>query len=298
MSTGDKPAVARGRVRAALRKAREARHLTQTQVASAMDWSLSKVMRIESGEVSISAGDLQMLLPYLEITDSDEVDRLLAQAKVSRRQRWIVDRQYRRYLTPALVELIQFEPEALVVHYYNPVLLPGFLQTPDYAAAIFSSFAQDLDEPTISARVRARLQRREFVLTEREQPLYRIVLDESVLYRAVGGPAVMVEQLEDLVVTMSRSNVTIRILPFVAAAAAALSGPFLLLDMGDDQEAILYREAHLSDEIIRVTRTVAEHLDIFERLWTLGLDGTESMQLIKQRSDALKADRAVIDRQP
>src|ERR1051325_3686815 len=100
MST-DTPAGAKRRVRRAVRRAREQKGLTQGQVADEMDWSLSKVMRIENGEVNLSTGDLKMLLPFLGISDPVEVDRLLADAKLAGQQRWTIDPEYREHLSPA-----------------------------------------------------------------------------------------------------------------------------------------------------------------------------------------------------
>src|SRR6266545_966104 len=122
---GESPAVARRRVRLALRAARKAKGLTQTQVADAMDWSLSKVMRIESGEVNVSVSDLRVLLPYLDLADSDEAQRLIEDAKIARRERYSVDPLYREHLSPALLQLMQFEQEATEIRYFHPLLVPG-----------------------------------------------------------------------------------------------------------------------------------------------------------------------------
>jgi transcriptional regulator with XRE-family HTH domain len=84
MTAGESPMIARRRVRLALREARDALNLTQSDVAEAMEWSLSKVIRIEGGEVSISPNDLRPLLAYLRIRDRVTVDALLADAKLSR----------------------------------------------------------------------------------------------------------------------------------------------------------------------------------------------------------------------
>ena len=86
MSTGDLPAVARRRVRIAVREARERKGLTQADVAEAMEWSASKIMRIESGEVTISPNDLRPLLAYLGIQDRVRVEELIQDAKASRRR--------------------------------------------------------------------------------------------------------------------------------------------------------------------------------------------------------------------
>src|SRR5690242_11950691 len=98
MSTTDSPAVARRRVRLALRRAREAKHLTQGQIAEAMEWSLSKVMRIEKGDVSISASDLRVLLDFLDVRDPAEVKQLMTDARAARMERWSPDHSSRENL--------------------------------------------------------------------------------------------------------------------------------------------------------------------------------------------------------
>src|SRR5436853_5521548 len=111
MPSGELPAVARRRVRLALRHAREQRGLTQGQVAEAMEWSLSKVMRIESGEVTIAPNDLRPLLAYLSISHKPTVEAMVEDARTSRRRRqtWWDEPEYREHLTPALRLLSQFE---------------------------------------------------------------------------------------------------------------------------------------------------------------------------------------------
>src|SRR5690242_838430 len=103
MATGDTPAVARRTVRLAIRDARTARGLTQTQVAEEMEWSLSKVMRIESGEVTISPNDLRPLLSYLGVRQKARVDELVTAAKASKqRQQWWDGKRFTGMFTPAM----------------------------------------------------------------------------------------------------------------------------------------------------------------------------------------------------
>jgi transcriptional regulator with XRE-family HTH domain len=288
MTTADPPAVARRRVRLALRRAREAKGLTQGQVAEAMDWSLSKVMRIEGGDVGVSQNDLRVLLSHLGVTDSAEVEQLIQDSRAARRQRWTIDPRHREHLTSATLQLMQYEQEATTIRYYSPVVLPGLLQTEDYASAIFG-YGLDIPESTIKVRIEARLQRRQRLLSRTGPSEYLIILDESVLYRDVGGQAVLAEQLLTVLQVMAETSILVRVLPFAAAAPVGLLGPFLILDMGDEQEAILYREKHSSDEIVRSRREINEHRDVFERLWRLALDDSASAKLIKQRADVSRA---------
>jgi transcriptional regulator with XRE-family HTH domain len=288
MVTDDPPAVARRRVRLALRRAREGKRLTQTQVAEAMEWSLSKVMRIESGEVSVSPTDLRALLPLLGVTDGSAMEQLFNDARVARRQRWSINPEYREHLTPALVQLMQFEQEAATIRYFHPLLVPGLLQTPAYAAEIFRIHVLGLSEETIRVRIDARLDRRRRLLSQPNPPEYLAILDESVLYREIGGPQVMGEQLRDLLEVMTATpGMQVRILPFTAGIPIALLGPFSILDMGDDQAPILYRESPRGDEIVAAQRELREHHDIFERLWPRAYGDAESKRIIQQRADAL-----------
>src|SRR5689334_17114259 len=134
--TTDTPRVARHRVRVAIRNARERKGVTQGDVAEAMEWSISKVMRIEKGEVSIGSADLRVLLSYLDVTDPATVKQLLADARVARTERRSTDPGEREHLPSALWQLMQFEQEATAIRYYGSIIVPGILQTPGYADAI------------------------------------------------------------------------------------------------------------------------------------------------------------------
>jgi transcriptional regulator with XRE-family HTH domain len=290
MSTADTPAVARHRVRHALRSAREAKQLTQSQVAEAMEWSLSKVMRIEKGDVNISLGDLRMLLSYLDVTEPTEVKRLMDDARTARSERWSAEAQYREHLTPALVSLAQFEQEATAIRYYSSVIVPGLLQTEAYARAIFRNYSDDLNGATIRARIDARERRRDQLLYRPDPPDYFLILDESVLLREVGGPKVMSEQLYQILRLIEETSIQVRVVPFAAAASIALLGPFIMVDLGSDQNSILYRESHLIDEIVHSPRTLARHRTVFEQLWALGLNDKDSAQMINDRASAMIAN--------
>src|SRR4051794_6215988 len=121
MTSGESPLMARRRVRLALREAREARGFTQGEIAEAMEWSLSKVIRIENGDVSIAPNDLRPLLAHLEIRDRTTVEALLNDARASRvrkQQFWWQDPGFRGHLTEPMQRLIAFEREAVAVRFF------------------------------------------------------------------------------------------------------------------------------------------------------------------------------------
>jgi len=291
MSQVDLPAVARRRVRLALRSARESKLLTQTDIAKAMDWSLSKVMRIEKGEVNVSPSDLKLLLQHLDVRDPVQVGQLLDDAKLSRQERWSIDPVDREHLTPAMLELIQFEAKATTIRYFANVLIPGPLQTRRYAEAIFGNSApKNLSAETAAARVSLR-QRRVLQLYREPPPECQVILDESVLWRALGGGAeVMAEQLHHLLTLVSETRLEVRILPFAAPASQfTYVGPFVLHDLERGETALLYRERMDADEVVTTPTELAQHRLMFDRMWAGASDAGTSRQMIAERAAQLEA---------
>ncbi|HET6530843.1 MAG TPA: helix-turn-helix transcriptional regulator, partial [Actinoplanes sp.] len=109
-------------MRLALRRARESTGLSQGAVAQRVRWSLSKIQRIEAGDVTVSGTDLRALLDLYGVTDSEEIEQLTEEARISRRQRWWTAPEYREHLTPGTLQLLQFEAEATAIRAYQPVL--------------------------------------------------------------------------------------------------------------------------------------------------------------------------------
>jgi transcriptional regulator with XRE-family HTH domain len=290
MSTADTPAVARRRVRIALRNAREAKRLTQTQVADAMEWSLSKVMRIEKGEVNVSPTDLRMLLQYLEVTDPDEVRQLIEDARVARSERRTVDPNLKEHLPAGLFQLMQFEQTATEIRYFTMGVIPGLLQIPEYTTAIFHLHPADLNEETTRARIEARAERQRRFFGLPDPPRLYAIIDESVLHREIGGPEVMAAQLRHLLELMNGA-IRLRILSFASGGPYALFGPFAIVDMGDDQDPILYREGPTEDAIVRGAKEIARHRGWFESLWKIAYDDERSAALIARHAARLPSGR-------
>lgn len=130
MPMAQSPAVARWIVRGALRRARETGYMTQGEVARALDWSLSKIQRIESGEVTVSTTDLMAMVRHYGNVTVEDAERLVELVRVCKRGTgWWDNPRYKRYLRLPTLELIQFEGEAAQIQAFNPLVLPGLLQT-------------------------------------------------------------------------------------------------------------------------------------------------------------------------
>lgn len=287
MAVGESPAVARRRLRLALRRTREASGLTQRQVAETLDWSLSKVNRIEAGDVAISSTDLQALLQLFGVTDPDRVEELTDEGRAARRRGWWDRPEYREQLTPAMIQSIQFETDATTIRSYQPTLIPGVLQTPAYASAIIDLGADELSETVRATRLEVRLRRRDHLLSRPDPPDYLLILDESALLREVGGPRVMSEQLYDLLGLTQAGQVMVRVMP-IAHATFVLIGLFVIY-ANDDEDVAMYRESKLEDEVVYATEVIHSHRQLFERVWDQSLSSDASAHMIEARAAMLRS---------
>jgi transcriptional regulator with XRE-family HTH domain len=293
MTAGDSPMIARRRVRLALREAREALELTQSDVAEAMEWSLSKVIRIEGGEVSISPNDLKPLLAYLGIRDRDRIDALVTDAKAARvRQRrfWWQEERFREHLTPALERLFEYEREAVSIKYFSFYTIPGPLQTRLFAEAVLRQWQFGLSPDQIQVRLEARMRRRDDLLTRTDRPKLQALLDESLVRRPYGGRAVLIDQLTDLQKLASDGRVDLRIVPFSLEAPLPTHGAFDLLYLkedGDDENAVIYRELDITDEIVEDSNRAAQYHTRFSELWHASMSEDDTLALLKSRLSEL-----------
>jgi transcriptional regulator with XRE-family HTH domain len=288
------PAVARRRVRLALRKAREASGLNQSAVAQRLGWSLSKIQRIELGEVTVSGTDLRAVLSEYGVADDPALQGLYDDVRTARRERWWTAQEHREHLSAGLRQLIQFETAASTIRVFQPVLVPGLLQTSELSEAVLGWWDVSLTDDERRIRSETRIARRWQVVERRDAPLFCLMLDESVLLRLVGGPRVMADQLDVLIEIAKRPNVHIRILPLDKGAFIGSFGPFMILnlDESDSEDAVLYRESDIRDEVTQETGEVLRHRSIFEAYWTQSLDEHASLLSIIARAADLKAQLA------
>jgi len=292
MAEGDSPTVARRRVRLAIREARDAAGLTQSQVAEAMEWSHSKVIRIENGEVSISPNDLRPLLNHLGIKDRTVIAELVSNARVARtrqRQAWYQAPDFREHLTPATLRLIEYEAEATAIRSYSVYYPPGILQTPAYASALTFAWKHDVPEEKLAILVEARRRRHQLVRGRLGSMQIFLVLDQSVFERQIGGPDVLAEQLKEFQDLAADDLISMRMLSFDSSTPIANNGSFDLLTIGDESsDEVLYRENGTGDELIEDAATTARHRERFEQLWQVATTEVDTIDFIKGRIETLQ----------
>lgn len=272
------PAIHRNRLRVQLRRAREDARLTQRQAASAVEWSLSKLIRIEAGVVSVSVSDLRALLTTYLVTEHHEVDSLLATARAARQpSAW---NAYSDVASPDLISYLAYEAEASVIRGYEPFTVPGLLQTPDYARAVISqTWMMKPSGKKIEDLLELRLARQE-ILEGHSRPRLQFIMDEAVIRRTVGDRTIMRSQLRYLLELAQSDRVSILIVPFHAGVYSLLTWPTIFLEFDDPgEEAVLFIEHPREDVLLRESDRniqglgrLATYLEEFWHVGDLALD--------------------------
>jgi transcriptional regulator with XRE-family HTH domain len=225
------PTVRRRRLALELRRLREAAKLTCEEVAEQLECSASKISRVETGRVSVSPRDVRDML---EIYGVPELQRnaLVQLARDSRQKGWW--HAYADSLQPHVATYLGMESAASEIRIYEVNLIPGLLQTEEYARAVLTAGAVSSPASHVERQVALKMERQRVAITG--PPKVWAVLDEAALRRQVGGPEVMRVQLEYLRELGSLRNVRLQIIPFGGGAHPAMGRPFIILAFGEDAD--------------------------------------------------------------
>jgi transcriptional regulator with XRE-family HTH domain len=275
------PTVRRRELGSLLRAMRIEAGMTVEQVAEALLVSPSKVSRLETGQRGVSARDIRDLSDLYGVTDPALRDHLAQLAREGRGQAW-----WQPYDLP-YATYVGLEAEAVAISDFEPGVIPGLLQTPDYARALHAASMPRLSEAVIEQRIEVR-RARQAVLTRDEPPQLRAVVDEAVLHRVVGGPAVMAAQLDRVVKSCELPNVTVQVIPYTAGAHPALDSTFILLEFAPPVKDVVYVEGLAGQVYLERRQDVERYAQVFERLRTIALSPTESIDLMAKMSAVFK----------
>ncbi|MEU7873269.1 helix-turn-helix transcriptional regulator [Dactylosporangium sp. NPDC049140] len=287
-------AVSRRRLRSLLRKIRMDRDMTQKEIADALEWSSTKVMRIEMGKVSINVTDLRAILTGYGVTDPAEVESMLNLARAASRGADTISGRYRNVLSKEFAEFLENEEAARIIRQHEPTLIPGPLQTREYATEIMRLTAEDpLPEEIREQRINARLERKA-ILTDEDGPQAFFIIDEAVLHRPMGNgadPSLMVEQAEHLREMAAYPNITIQVMPFSAGFYPALRSAFVLLEFEDPLDnGLLYMESIKDQLIVRDDfDVIARYVDRFQDMESRASRPQDIGSVIDAATQRLKA---------
>jgi hypothetical protein len=262
---------------AELRRLRDRAMRTVADVAGELDWSESKLSRIETANSGIRRPDLERLLGVYGVADAER-SRLLALAGQARQRSWW--EAYGDALPDAYETYIGFEAEATSIFTYEAQVVPGLLQTDEYASAIMRAFLAHDRPDVIGQRVAVRMAR-QAVLTRDPPPTLWAILDEAVLRRQIGGPDVMRRQLQRLVEMSERQVVTLQVLPFNTGAHRALDGSFIMLEFGGSSDhPLAYSEGVTGGVFRSKPEELRTYWMTFEALRNAALNVDKSVEFI------------------
>ncbi|MEW1776676.1 helix-turn-helix transcriptional regulator [Streptomyces sp. NPDC086777] len=270
------PSLNRRRLRLALRHARERAGLSQREAAEQVEWSQSKLIRVETGTVGVSVSDLRALLALYGVADADEVQELEQAARGSKGPSWWSG--YHEVLSPQFAQYLGYEGAAATLHTYHPIVVPGHLQTREYAEALLAP--RDLKEDTFHKVVSLRMERQQRMFDGSGRPACVFVLDEASVRRKIGGPEVLAGQLGHLLELSGLDEVSIRVLPFEAGAHYSTLGSFVLLGFPDDDDLLYLEHAAGSMTGGEDLELLARYQECFRTITDMALGEAESAELI------------------
>ena len=268
-----------------LLRRREATGMTREEVARQLEWSPSTLFRIETGRSRPQPGNVRMLLELYGVT-GPERDGLIQLTREARQPGWW--HSFRDVLPNPYEVYIGLEAGAASIRNFEPVVVPGLLQTADYAHEIFRNGPIELDPEEVERLLEVRLARQQ-ILAREDRPRLWAVIDEAVIRRTVGGPEVMRGQLRHLADAAQQGKTTIQVVPYRAGAHAGTTGPFVILDYAEATDPnVVYVETLAGDIYLEERSDVNRYTLAFDRLVAAALHPDESVQLIGRLASTLR----------
>ncbi|MEU0499466.1 helix-turn-helix transcriptional regulator [Nocardia sp. NPDC005998] len=268
------------------RQREENTSLTQAEVASQMQWSHSKYSRLERGEPGkVLDRDLTALGEVLEIPEG-KVAAMIDLAHQVAEKTWY--NTFDDLIRENFDVYMRLETDAHAMGIYRPDLVPGLLQTAEYARALNRIYFPKDSEEEQDRRIELKLQRQN-IITRKKSPIgVDLMLHESALHSMVGDTAIMATQLRHLADISTKPNITIRVLPFKAGFPLGMAvGPFVILDFKPDSKGVaeptvIYVENFTGDAYLEGESDVDKYRRAFATIQYSALDVVASRSLLRQ----------------
>ncbi|WP_344419789.1 helix-turn-helix transcriptional regulator [Amycolatopsis minnesotensis] len=273
-----------------LRAVIEEAGLTGKQLARELGWSQSEVSRMLTGNRRVKEIEVAKVLGRCRVTGADE-ERLLKLCEEANKPGWYV----RHHSAPALTTFIDHEDKATALYDYQTMLLPGSIQTGDYARAVISQNA-DIPADVADSRVAMQLAR-SGIFTRPGAAEFHYFLHEFVLHLPVAAPQVMSDQLHHLLRLSVRSNISIRVLPIRAGLRAGVIGSFTLMEF-DGIRPVAYKEADTAEIFLDEPKEIATYRKFIGSLVQTALSEAQSRDLIGSLAVELYQAREERDEDP
>lgn len=236
---------------------------------------------METGERGLYADDVAAVLGFLRVPGQVRQE-LLDLVRTGVERNW---HEIHGKLPNNWKALIKFESQASALYNYESLVVPGLAQTPEYARAAIPGLSEALSNTDIDTLVSARMSR-QLVLSRSNSPHAHLLLEEMVLRRRMGDPVMMYGQLQHLLSTSTRRNVSVRVVPFDAGAAIASQGPLLILEF-PDQPALAYEETRSTSTFLEDEEHIARTKVVWKKLFAAALSEEDSRRLIAEIAGTL-----------
>lgn len=269
--TGANPTIRQRELGIHLRQLRNGLNLTVEEVAAGLMCSAAKISRIETAMRRPSLRDVRDLCSLYRV-DGATTAQLMDLARMAREPGW-----WTRYGDLGLGPYIGLEQDAKSITCFTMYGVPALLQTEDYAREMVKAIAPHATPTVHEQRVEARL-RQQQVLEQDDPPRYRALLDEAVLRRQVGGPAVMVAQIDRILKLDRDSKATVQVIPFDIGAHAAQDSNFVLLEFLEPMPSIVFIEGLTGNQYLERQNDLDYYREAIEQLRDCALTPRNSVE--------------------
>ncbi|MEU3354001.1 helix-turn-helix transcriptional regulator [Streptomyces sp. NPDC037389] len=275
----------RRRLGAELKALREAAKITSEEAARAIHGDRTKISRQETGRHRVMRLELDVLLDLYQVEDEKLREWLIALAAEGGKRSWW--RQHSDKIPPGFKELLTLESDAERIAVFQSQLIPGLLQTRDYATAIINGHSAHLADDKREFYVNLRMERQE-IFQRAVPPQYLAIIQEGALRQEIGGPKVLTEQLRHLVALSRAPEMTIQVIPFSQGVFTATRGSFVLYSYPDPLDLDVVQVEYLDGALyLEEDEPVTRYKQALDGLRASALSSRQSVELISSIADEL-----------
>ncbi|EHM23925.1 helix-turn-helix domain-containing protein [Streptomyces sp. W007] len=268
----------RRRLGAELKRLREKAGVKMEDAAERIGGDKPKISRQENGRQGVSKLEIEALLALYGVSDERLRTALITLAREGRRKGWWA--QYSDILPAGFQERLSIESDAARILTFQPMLVPGLLQTVEYATELIRSVDKGATEDERNSYIEVRRSRQE-IFARDNPPQYVCLLDEAVLRREVGGPAVMAAQLDKILEMNNPPKLTIQVVPFAQGWHAGADGAFNIYSYPDPMDLDVVNLDYLDGALyLEEDQPVERYQLAFDELRAAALASRQSVELI------------------
>ncbi|MFJ5264326.1 helix-turn-helix domain-containing protein [Streptomyces sp. NPDC088387] len=287
MPTGGRPTVRSRRLGTALRRYRQAAKLDQPQAAEVIAAHQTRVSRIETGHVIARPIEIRAMLKAYGIDDPEVREKLEDLAKHSKNRGWWLE--HSEHLRPDYVDHIAMEDDASYIREWQPLMVPGLLQTPAYAEAVIAGGPHHIEPERAAELVKVRVGRQAKIAEGGAS--YTAILWESVITYPLVSVGIHRSQLSAILEIGKRKNVTVQVLPFSAGALGGSTSAFSSFSFDEEPtvEAVTLDNLR-GTSVLEGSEDLMAYANMYDLLRSAALAPEASAELIRGVLRSLKED--------